>query len=63
MLISKPLRIFVALICFMRELFDILQVMDLAKKEDLVLVERRISISEFHTADEVDFITFYNMSN
>lgn len=47
----------------MRELFDILQVMDLAKKEDLVLVERRISISEFHTADEVDFTTFYNMSN
>ncbi|KAL7120347.1 hypothetical protein ACP275_02G117400 [Erythranthe tilingii] len=28
-------------------------VMDLALKENLVLVERRISISEFHTADEV----------
>ncbi|KAL8061838.1 hypothetical protein ABFX02_02G109600 [Erythranthe guttata] len=28
-------------------------VMDLAVKENLVLVERRISISEFHTADEV----------
>ncbi|KAL8546918.1 hypothetical protein ACS0TY_006581 [Phlomoides rotata] len=28
-------------------------VMDLAVKENLVLVERRISLSEFHTADEV----------
>lgn len=30
--------------------------MDLVVKENLVLVERRISLSEFHTADEVSFI-------
>ncbi|KAJ4846730.1 hypothetical protein Tsubulata_043097 [Turnera subulata] len=29
------------------------QVMDLVVKENLVLEERRISLSEFHTADEV----------
>lgn len=30
-----------------------LQVMDLVVKENLILEERRISLSEFHTADEV----------
>lgn len=29
------------------------QVMDLVVKENLVLEERRMSLSEFHTADEV----------
>lgn len=32
-----------------------LQVMELVEKEKIVLEERRISLSEFHTADEVDF--------
>lgn len=31
--------------------------MDLVVKEKLVLVERRISLSEFHTADEVFMLT------
>lgn len=34
------------------------QVMELVVKENLVLTERRISLSEFHTADEVCF-SFY----
>lgn len=33
--------------------FPMLQVMDLVVKEKFVLEERRISLSEFHTADEV----------
>jgi hypothetical protein len=32
--------------------------MDLVVKEKLVLEERRISLSEFHTADEVSFYYF-----
>ena len=32
-----------------------LQVMELVEKEKFVLEERRISLSEFHTADEVYF--------
>lgn len=37
--------------------------MDLVIKEKLVLEERRISLSEFHTADEVDlFIYFFGIS-
>jgi hypothetical protein len=36
-----------------------LQVMDLVVKEGLVLEERRISLSEFHTADEVLIVTFW----
>ena len=39
-------------------LFFGLQVMDLVVKEKLVLEERRISLSEFHTADEVSFYYF-----
>lgn len=35
-----------------------LQVMDLVVKEKLVLEERRISLSEFHTADEVRMFLF-----
>lgn len=34
-----------------------LQVMDLVVKENFVLEERRISLSEFHTADEVVFFS------
>ncbi|KAK3200345.1 hypothetical protein Dsin_023760 [Dipteronia sinensis] len=37
-------------------------VMDLVVKENLVLEERRISLSEFHTADEV-FLLNFRMSN
>lgn len=40
------------IICY---IFSILQVIDLVLKEQLELQERRISISEFHTADEVCF--------
>lgn len=37
----------------MTKFFLGLQVMDLVAKQMLVLEERRISLSEFHTADEV----------
>lgn len=38
-----------------------LQVMDLVVKENLILHERRISLSEFHAADEVCALTFRNV--
>ena len=34
------------------------QVMDLVVKENFVLHERRISLSEFHAADEVWYFTY-----
>lgn len=34
--------------------------MDLVVKENLVLLERRISLSEFHSADEVYFFFFFS---
>lgn len=37
--------------------------MDLVVKENLVLLERRISLSEFHTADEVYFLFSFSLKS